>query len=1347
MGSFPVDIDLRIDPASALKAYKEFTAKANALMKDLAAGVEGADKKLQQAHENFARSVISTSTRAGRAIESSIKSLERQAEMAGKTRSEQLLVRQEKWIKMLGEDEAAVKRVTAAFGKLVKAEEEAERKSKHGGILTGTGPGSMFVRGSRDIFEGRVRQGLADYMNTASQLMGGGTTAAGGALAGAGIAIGGITAALAGFTAAAYHAAESVGEYGMKIHEVQVSTGMTAREVQTFRLAAEMTGHDVDMVNKVMRGLTQAMEGTSEGSSKARDIMRSFGVDLLGLKTGAITTGEAFMKIGEGLKNDEDAWKRNADAQALFKRASGETIGTLIEFANTAKEVQDRKFFSQEQIDRMVEMHKQITLLKLDFEELAISIKTAVVNAWTFTKSMADVQRFSMSAILGVGRGWLNPQAPVPAPPSADPARRILQEQRDAITNAFGKYIEGIGSGTSIEAAERKLSRLKKAFEDTATNNAENLEKYYRDQSGFKADVESKRRAVDQQQALVESLKTAESNRKALDEALRRLNIEVEDRLQHPFELPSEAARRKALSMPGMDRYPKRAEIERQHDILVQQEKTEQANKLQRQMLETQQTVEREMARAARGGVGQVDIRDLGRHGVTRTDVEADINRQYDERMDIAQKLFKLEYDTIKAREINTKDTVALEQQRRDIVAATGHLAVAQIEAENARKREGIELTKREFDLAEEHRLEMSRLLLADREIGIKAQADLERKRAQLHFRGDNPAAGIMESYRIAREESQKLYQLEMDRIALEETGYKAEEDRQRALMKLHREDEAARIDTAYKLAEMQQHQLDTIKQKVEPLYHTLFTDPKNFGQQLKTTVRDAALKPIESGLSEMTARALYPTIYGQTGTGGLAGIFRDMFSGQTGGRLNDVKLTPRGAVPVEVVNTGGGGGGGWGGSGGGTSPTPWTLPMPPASIWGGPLRGIFGGGGGRVWSEIPPTGPLGGMPIPNWSVGFGGMGPSYSPMGAAGMLGPGGTSGFAGPLGGWGLPLSSANTGYDLNMAGMNAGMGGWGGGGGGGAAAGLLGMGVPGLIGKGLGGIGAGLGKLFPSIFGHGYGSIFGGESVPALGLAGKLGLQRNIATGRISGMGGLGGAALLTGGTMLAGAGIFGERRGTGLGILEAAGGGAMIGMKFGGPIGALIGTGVGAAIGLGEMLAGAESPRHEAKRLVKETYHIDINNSTADQIVAIAKQSYAGRVSIAVRSPEVRHMLGLYAAGTGQASSFPAAASEAHGASLVESGGHLMQQSVYQYGQAYAYSSNLPLYGGGSANPLSAPGGNVSLSLNIGGQDASKFMTGQVVTPEVVQSKYQESMYASGGRVPQALMLNQPGAIAS
>jgi hypothetical protein len=344
---------------------------------------------------------------------------------------------------------------------------------------------------------------------------------------------------------------------------------------------------------------------------------------------------------------------------------------------------------------------------------------------------------------------------------------------------------------------------------------------------------------------------------------------------------------------------------------------------------------------------------------------------------------------------------------------------------------------------------------------------------------------------------------------------------------------------------------------------------------------------------------------------------------------------------------------------------------------------------------------------------------------------------------------------GYTPFSGGATYGMPGSSGGGGQNEAAmlGLLGIGARSLGGFGGGTAGrAGTGNLiggFTGILKNFKGGLGGFTRGPGKGdMAGGNGLDTSDSPGKITGVNGMAGAALSGGGMMLAQAGLLGNNRGTVGGMFEGMAGGAMVGMQQGGPIGAAIGAGVGLTIGAVELVGGMVSPRTKAKRLVQQIYHISINNSTADQIVAIANQSYAKNVQLAVSSPEVRHMLGLYAAGTGQASKFPAGFNEAHGASLVESGGVLSQQATYQYGNTYSYNSSLPIYGGQSTQTLGAPGGNtMSLSLNIGGQDAAKFMQGNVVSPDVISTQYSAAMQGSNGRVPQALMMSEPGSIAS
>jgi hypothetical protein len=228
----------------------------------------------------------------------------------------------------------------------------------------------------------------------------------------------------------------------------------------------------------------------------------------------------------------------------------------------------------------------------------------------------------------------------------------------------------------------------------------------------------------------------------------------------------------------------------------------------------------------------------------------------------------------------------------------------------------------------------------------------------------------------------------------------------------------------------------------------------------------------------------------------------------------------------------------------------------------------------------------------------------------------------------------------------------------------------------------------------------------------------------------------------GMMLAMNGLFGSSRGTWGGIAQSTAGGALIGMQIGGPLGAAIGAGAGFLAGVGEKLFGVESPENEAKRLVKQLYSINIDNSMARQIAAIAQQKYAGHVSIAVRDPDVRKMLMLYSEATSQ--KMPLSATTPPSASLAEMGGKLYQQATYVNGSPYAFQSNLPVLGGYATGTYPTPG-PMTLQVNVQGQGAAQFVAGQVVTPEFVQAQWSSAAAGSNGRLQNSAVIQQPGLV--
>ena len=444
--------------------------------------------------------------------------------------------------------------------------------------------------------------------------------------------------------------------------------------------------------------------------------------------------------------------------------------------------------------------------------------------------------------------------------------------------------------------------------------------------------------------------------------------------------------------------------------------------------------------------------------------------------------------------------------------------------------------------------------------------------------------------------------------------------------------------------------QYDEIKSKTQGLLHAAFTNPKNFAKQFHSTIRDEALKPIEQHLAEAISAPL-----------------TTMLHGARPAPIGHARSNP---MYVEVVNGGGGGGTGAPGVRGANGSTggTFTIPGPGGAPISLPISMFNGGGGG--WSGNAFTDVPGGVSSLPGSV----LNPTTNPLGSIGYA-TSGSSGSRGSSGGGWLGNLTKNV-FGGKTNGSDPG-GGW----------------TERPPGSGSGNWRDVLGNLKAGPSG-GWGSFSHAPGKDTVGWNsdGKPTDEYGNVTseGAINGVGGVAGTAMVAGGMMLAQRGLMGPDMGSGKGVLEGAVGGAMIGAKYGGLLGAGIGAGVGAAIGTAEWALGDVSPQIEAKNLAKSLYGVKISDQQAQSIVSIANSKYGGRVSVAIRSQEVKSMLLLVAQSTNQKSSV-LEAEMVHSASLVQTSNGLQQQATYSDGGAFTYASSLSTSGpAGTQLPTSAPG---------------------------------------------------------
>lgn len=501
-------------------------------------------------------------------------------------------------------------------------------------------------------------------------------------------------------------------------------------------------------------------------------------------------------------------------------------------------------------------------------------------------------------------------------------------------------------------------------------------------------------------------------------------------------------------------------------------------------------------------------------------------------------------------------------------------------------------------------------------------------------------------------------------------------------------------IDKAKLVIDENRRIFDSMKQQAGDLLDAMFSKTQTIGGFIKSALKAAFLTPLKDAASSQIAAAMTRMVTGNsvalepatvTGTGPIAGMRRVMarlgVGAQPrfgGGGIDDVRLVNN-SVPVFITNPGVQ-------SNAAREATPAAQAaavrtggivgkVAAGAAAGGILGAIFGGrGGGGAVGAVTGTANTatvdyggGAKDIVSWAGG------ADNPALA---LGPGGTAGFAGPMGitrgEWGpggLPLPGPM---------------------GGAAGGGRLGM-LGNLLSVGKNPLG-----FLRALGGIGAGNPLDAAQNAARGTKGLdvfFGIKGGKVPGGAPGVQGAMGGAMLLGGAALA---MHGWSRGGWGGALEMGAGGALIGAKFGGPMGALVGGAIGFGVGAVKAMF-FKSAEEKAKNKIRDMYGLDVKDKgILKQITGIAKQSFGGNLDVAIRSPQIRDLLELYAMSTGQ--SFGGGNAKMRPVSLVQTGSGLSQEALYDNGRALAHAG---LASRTSADIISSNPGGTGQPTNYGG----------------------------------------------
>ena len=268
---------------------------------------------------------ISDQTRSS--VQRLITSLEKQAETYGKSGVDRLITQRDQLLQRYNREPQAIDAITRSYEKMIAAEEKVAREA-------------LAVKAAKEAEEALRKQAesitsfgerVSQFMENPLQGAKGAVTSVMTALGPFGIAVTAGAAVLGTIAASAFEAAKSLGEYGTRVKDAELRTGLTAKEVGQFSFAARAVGQDISIVERLMRGLSQAANDNSTEGEKARATLRGMGIDFHTATGEMKPTSELLTEISEGLNKLPEGLQRDAAAMDLFKKIGIEAIPFMTE--------------------------------------------------------------------------------------------------------------------------------------------------------------------------------------------------------------------------------------------------------------------------------------------------------------------------------------------------------------------------------------------------------------------------------------------------------------------------------------------------------------------------------------------------------------------------------------------------------------------------------------------------------------------------------------------------------------------------------------------------------------------------------------------------------------------------------------------------------------------------------------------------------------------------------------------------------------------------------------------------------------------------------------------------------
>ncbi|HDR9101138.1 TPA: phage tail tape measure protein [Burkholderia vietnamiensis] len=354
----------------ARKSAADFMMSQDTLHRRLTNSVAAIDAS-RKALQDQGAAMVDAFNRTARSAEGWLTSLQKQADQAGKTRTQLMELRAAE----LGVSDAAQPYIDK-----IKAAEQAMNGGSHAAEKL-----NFSTAGARRellVLLHEMLQGNWKNFGGSLLVLGERTDAMSMLMSKSVLTIGAFVGAIASSAAIVYHAREVLADYGEQIEILHQKTGVSTDSIQQWAFATKSVGVDTKEATKSLAGLGEAQNKAINGNKDSAKAFAAIGISLADLKKNS--PDELLPKIAGAFHQSADGAAKAAVANELFG-ASGESLIPLLDRGRAgldalrAAAAESGAVIGGETIAKMAALKEQMDLSKAKMDALTLSAKAQLL--------------------------------------------------------------------------------------------------------------------------------------------------------------------------------------------------------------------------------------------------------------------------------------------------------------------------------------------------------------------------------------------------------------------------------------------------------------------------------------------------------------------------------------------------------------------------------------------------------------------------------------------------------------------------------------------------------------------------------------------------------------------------------------------------------------------------------------------------------------------------------------------------------------------------------------------------------------------------------------------------------